>query len=250
MALIIGTAGWAIPAQNRRSFPRAGSNLEKYATKLNGVEINSSFWREHRRSTYERWRDSVAEDFRFSVKLSREFTHFGRLKGSKAAFKKWFANVDGLGSKLGVLLIQTPGKLGFSKAQSARFFANLRSHYDGPVALEARNQEWASKAAESVLRRFQISRVIADPQKIEAGELFQHVAYFRLHGSPVIYKSKYTPRVLRDWAARVNRARKNGFEVWCIFDNTGMSHALSNALSVKRLTLGQPLSTRSTASKS
>lgn len=50
-----GTAGWSIPAANREAFPGAGSILERYARKMNWVEINSSFYRPHRRETYERW---------------------------------------------------------------------------------------------------------------------------------------------------------------------------------------------------
>jgi uncharacterized protein YecE (DUF72 family) len=38
---------------------------------LNGVEINSSFYRPHKRATYERWATAVSADFRFSVKVPR-----------------------------------------------------------------------------------------------------------------------------------------------------------------------------------
>jgi hypothetical protein len=51
----IGTAGWSIGAEYRDAFPAEGSLLERYAARFDTVEINSSFHRPHRRSTYERW---------------------------------------------------------------------------------------------------------------------------------------------------------------------------------------------------
>jgi uncharacterized protein YecE (DUF72 family) len=60
----IGCAGWAIPKQHASSFPPSGSHLERYAQRFTAVEINSSFYRPHRRAAYERcrersWRDAA-----------------------------------------------------------------------------------------------------------------------------------------------------------------------------------------------
>ncbi len=67
----IGTAGWGIPRDDDAAFPAGGSRLERYAARLRCVEINSSFYRSHRRSTYERWAHTVPEEFRFAVKSRR-----------------------------------------------------------------------------------------------------------------------------------------------------------------------------------
>jgi hypothetical protein len=40
MSLIIGTAGWSIPAKDSSSFPQGGSNLQRYAARFRGVEVN------------------------------------------------------------------------------------------------------------------------------------------------------------------------------------------------------------------
>jgi uncharacterized protein YecE (DUF72 family) len=44
----IGTAGWALPAPVRDEFGEGESNLARYATRLGGFEVNSSFHRRHR----------------------------------------------------------------------------------------------------------------------------------------------------------------------------------------------------------
>ena len=71
----VGTAGWALPVAFRDQFPADGSHLARYASVFGAVEINSSFYRAHLRSTYSRWAASVPEDFRFSVKMPKTITH-------------------------------------------------------------------------------------------------------------------------------------------------------------------------------
>ncbi|MEZ0171131.1 DUF72 domain-containing protein [Microvirga sp. TS319] len=47
--------------------------MERYSTVLNAVEINSSFYRPHRPSTYARWAASVPEHFHFAVKIPEDY---------------------------------------------------------------------------------------------------------------------------------------------------------------------------------
>ncbi len=59
MRFRIGTAGWTVPKQHLALFSAGAegakvSHLERYASRLSCVEINSSFHRPHRRSTWER----------------------------------------------------------------------------------------------------------------------------------------------------------------------------------------------------
>lgn len=70
--LFIGTAGWGIPQSSKQRFDGSSpgqTQLERYAQKLSAVEINSSFYRPHKRTTYERWAAATPPAFRFSVKL-------------------------------------------------------------------------------------------------------------------------------------------------------------------------------------
>src|ERR1700712_4304266 len=96
-------AGWSLPRAEQACFPDAGSHLERYAARFDAVEINSSFHRPHRRSTYERWAASVPAGFRFSVKLPREITHRLRLTDIDAKLGDFAEKVSGLGEKLGAL---------------------------------------------------------------------------------------------------------------------------------------------------
>src|SRR5665213_494195 len=111
--VFIGTAGWSIPTKYAAAFPNTGSHLDRYGTRLKAVEINSSFYRPHQRTTYERWAASVPADFRFSVKLPRSITPNQRLTDCDDLLARFVEESAGLGAKLGVILVQLPPSLAY-----------------------------------------------------------------------------------------------------------------------------------------
>ena len=64
----IGTAGWTIPKQASAAFASGESALDRYATRFNAVEINSTFYRPHQPKPFARRAATVGENFRFSLK--------------------------------------------------------------------------------------------------------------------------------------------------------------------------------------
>jgi uncharacterized protein YecE (DUF72 family) len=231
--LRIGTAGWNVPARYAAAVPAGGNQLERYARALNAVEINSSFYRPHRRKTYERWAASTPEAFRFSVKLPRAITHLARLENCDAMLGRFLDEVAGLGDKLGVLLVQLPPKLGFEAEAAGRFFDGLQARSATPVALEPRNASWFARGMEAWLAAHKIARVAADPARVaRAGEPggWDGLAYFRWHGAPRIYYSGYDDTALEALWRRLGESVKGGAETWCIFDNTASGAAFGNAL--------------------
>src|SRR4028119_2205755 len=99
----IGTAGWSIPIDAAQAFPSGGTGLERYSAVLSCAEINSSFHRPHRASTWEKWRDSVPPCFRFSVKLPKTITHERRLVDCGELLSDFLKQVALLEDKLAVL---------------------------------------------------------------------------------------------------------------------------------------------------
>lgn len=238
----IGTAAWTIPKEHKDKFAPEGSHLERYAKTLNAVEINSSFYRQHKRATYERWSETVPEDFRFSVKLERLFTHERKLADPGSALVERVAGIKGLGNKLGCLLVQLPPKLAFEDAVAWSFFETLREIYDGPIAFEPRNESWNSSDAIKLRRECRLSPVYADPESYNGANAplanttgAELVHYFRLHGSPEIYKSIYEKDRLAKFTKQMKASAKEVSEVWCIFDNTTYGHATQNALEMSDL---------------
>jgi uncharacterized protein YecE (DUF72 family) len=235
--ILIGCAGWSLSAAVATAFPAAGSHLQRYAAVLPAVEINSSFYRPHRPATYARWRDSVPDDFRFSVKLPRTISHEQGLRDAEELLDRFMAEAGMLQHKLGCLLLQLPPSLRFVAADAETFFKLLRQRTDVAVACEPRHAGWFSTAAADLMQRYRIGFVHADPPPVRntMPPAVSGIAYLRLHGSPEIYRSPYEQDFLAALAHRIEGLRKEAGQVWCVFDNTAAGHALPNALALMQL---------------
>lgn len=234
----IGCAGWAIRREHSGRFASAGTHLQRYATVFNCVEINSCFYRPHRRSTYERWASSVPDDFRFAVKLPKRITHELRLVSAVAPLEQFLDETAGLGSKLGPILIQLPPSFAYDAAAAPAFFGELRDRFSGEVVFEPRHESWFTPEVETFLRAMRVARVAADPARVpSAGEpgAYEDLVYYRLHGSPRVYYSAYPLETLSGIAGTLEDKTDQGVSTWCIFDNTALGAATSDALTVKRL---------------
>lgn len=235
MALLIGCAGWNLPKESAGHFPSTGTHLARYASILNAVEINSSFYRSHRPSSYARWAASTPSDFRFSVKLPKQITHVNRLRNVQLLIERFRSETVSLGDKLGPVLVQLPPSLAFDLVIAESFFDDLRARLSGPIVCEPRHSSWFHPNPYSLMTAFSIGRVAADPsilpQAAEPGGC-QSVCYFRWHGSPDMYYSSYDDTRLDELADRIRDAAAHASDVWCIFDNTARGAATQNALSL------------------
>lgn len=231
----IGTAGWSIPTLYKEDIPPAGSHLERYAKRFSIVEINSSFHKPHRRETYERWARSVPEQFRFAVKTPKAMTHEQRLVGCEPLADVFFQQVEGLGEKLSVILVQLPPSLAFEPDVARAFFTMVSKRTKARLICEPRHASWFDAEADTLLAGRHVSRVAADPAPVPAAAVpggWGGLAYFRWHGTPRMYCSDYDRESLERIRRQVETAAASGAEVWGIFDNTAASHALGNALTV------------------
>lgn len=165
---MVGTAAWSIPAQHAHGFPAGGSHLERYSRRFPAVEINSSFYRPHRPSTYQRWASTVPAHFRFAVKLPKEITHLRRLADVDGPLERFLAEAGALGEKLGPLLVQLPPGFAVDARRVAAFLERLRSRAQGDVVCEPRHRSWFTAEAERLLSGFRVARAAADPALVPA----------------------------------------------------------------------------------
>ncbi|MFO7338729.1 MAG: DUF72 domain-containing protein [Lysobacteraceae bacterium] len=232
----IGCAGWSVPSRHAALFGPGDSALARYATRFDVVEVDSSFHRPHRRATWERWAATVPAGFRFSVKLPRTISHELGLRRAGPALDRFLAGVEGLGDRLGGFLLQLPPRLELDMRSASVFLAMFRRRSDAPLACEPRHASWSTPRAEALLERHGVGRVAADPPRLPGGG---HPAasarwrYWRWHGSPRVYYSRYDEDALRTLAAEVRAA--GGGERWVVFDNTAHGHAVADAARLQAL---------------
>jgi uncharacterized protein YecE (DUF72 family) len=239
VTLYVGTAGWNIPRLHRSQFDAEGSQLQRYASRLNAAEINSSFYRPHAAAVYQRWAAAVPPAFRFAVKIPKLITHERALLRAREPLTRFVAEIAGLGTALGPLLLQLPPSFAFDARRVGRFLQLLRQLHAGPVVCEPRHPTWTSAAAERLLIAHQVSRVAADPPRADGLAVpggWPGLIYYRWHGSPRPYFSPYAPA---DLARLAGSVAGTATESWCIFDNTGSGAAAGNALELTSL-LAEP----------
>jgi uncharacterized protein YecE (DUF72 family) len=167
------------------------------------------------------------------VKVPKQITHELRLARPGKPLDAFLESIAPLGRKLGCLLVQLPPSLAFERPVVVRFLKALRARHAGAVVLEPRHASWFAPVADELLAGSRIGRVAADPPRAEEDKVpggWAGIAYYRLHGSPVMYRSSYDSKYLAGLAKRMKEIRAAGAEAWCIFDNTMLGAAAANAL--------------------
>jgi uncharacterized protein YecE (DUF72 family) len=134
------------------------------------------------------------------------------------------------------VLVQLPPGLAYDPRTVESFFGALRARYRGAVVCEPRHPTWFTGAADRRLEAHGVGRVAADPSCGEGGDEpsgSDRIAYFRLHGSPVMYHSSYSDAALAQFAERMRTLAERS-PVWCVFDNTARGAATINGLDLQR----------------
>ncbi len=233
----VGCAGWSLPSQHAARFDKGESALQRYATRFPVVEINSSFYRNHKPETYARWAQSVPDGFRFSVKMPQAISHEYGLHGAAPLLDPFLGGVEQLGDRLGALLLQLPPQLAYDGRTASAFFRAVRRRTAVPLAFEPRHPSWFTDTADAMLARHEVARVAADPALNPRAALpggARHWSYWRWHGRPRTYYSSYEDRDLQDLAMQASQATALG-PAWIILDNTAHGHAVPNALGLQAL---------------
>lgn len=92
----IGTSGWQYSNWRGSFYPENLPQkdwLRYYSKYFETVEVNSSFYRQTRASTFKKWQEETPPGFTFAVKGNRFITHIKRLKDCEEPLKVFFENV-------------------------------------------------------------------------------------------------------------------------------------------------------------
>jgi uncharacterized protein YecE (DUF72 family) len=231
----IGTSGWQYSHWKGIFYPevlKSADWLSFYAQHLNTIEINVTFYRDVRASTYKKWYSTVPDGFLFSLKMSRFITHIKRLKIESTSMTRFMESASFLQDKLGVILIQLPPGLRYDKGLMQNFLEMLDKGFK--YTIEVRHNTFINDTFFSLLKEKDIALCIADT----AGrfpyceEITAQFVYIRLHGAKRLYASNYSDEELRTWRDRILLWGK---ETFIYFDNDFMGYAVKNAIALKKM---------------
>ncbi len=227
----IGTSGWSYPHWRGCFYPRSlpqAEWLSFYAERFSTVELNTTFYRLPNAESVAAWREATPPDFLFAAKVSRYVSHMKRLKDPAETLSRFLERVEGLGSKLGPLLVQLPPHWTCNEERLRAFLqAAGKGHR---FAVELRNESWWSESVETILRAngsalclFHLAGVWSP--KVETADF----VYFRLHGPGDAYSGRYDAVTLRRVADWCRDWRARNLDVFGYFDNDESAHAAANA---------------------
>ncbi len=264
--LRIGLSGWSYPRWRGVFYPSGlaqHDELGYVSARFPTVEVNASFYRLQRPTTYRRWAQAVPEGFVFAVKGSRYIAHLTRLHSRPAMANFLASGVLALGDKLGPLLWQLPARTRYDRAELESFLgllprstleaARLATEQDrlpadqvwldpGPDrplrhALEVRHESFRDPDAYGLLAEHDVALVVADsagefPRFDEDTASFRYV---RLHGDTELYTSGYSDVALGSWVRRIADWRASGRDVYVYFDNDAKVRAPVDAARLQQL---------------
>jgi uncharacterized protein YecE (DUF72 family) len=218
--------------------------------------VESTFRRIPRPETTALWASHVAAnpDFRFAVRLHREFTHERNLDpASIEAFHEAMGPLA-RARRLGCLVMQMPASFKFTAENRGYLIRLRRIFHEFPLVAELRHRSWAADEALGTLVDYHIGFANLDqPESVCAmqpsSRLTTGIGYFKLHGRTAIpghldFEDEgaapagpylYSLADLEAWQRRIDYVRRFASDVYVAFANSASACSLTNALQMESL---------------
>ncbi|WP_052417218.1 DUF72 domain-containing protein [Cellvibrio mixtus] len=226
---------------NKENFPdefKSGTRLQYYSTLFNSLEINSSFYKTPQPQTFSKWEHEVNNDFRFTVKMSRDITHSKKLDFHPEDLEKFMDAARHIESKKGALLIQFPASITadycFKIEDLIKQTQSLQGASKWDIAIEVRHNSWHNMATYNMLTRHGASMVFHDmpTSKTPLDQSATNIIYIRFHGAAGDYKGSYRIDDMEKYIELIIHSYKIGKTIFVYFNNI-IGNAYENALSLQ-----------------
>jgi len=240
MKTYIGCSGYHYDDWNKKFYPDhipKNQWLEYYAKHFNTVEINNTFYKMPSDKVLKEWKNRTSENFKFTVKANRYFTHLKKLKidqDFRNRLQSFIDIISQLEDQLGCILWQLPGNLRENIPKLEKF-CNLLNK-DICNVIEFRHKSWFNEKVYNVLKENRVSFCIlsAPDQLPEEVLATSDTVYLRFHGKDDWYNYYYSEKELKDWQKRILNI-KNVNQFYAYFNNDQHAYAVDNAQTLNSL---------------
>ncbi|MCW1301399.1 MAG: DUF72 domain-containing protein [Candidatus Nanoarchaeia archaeon] len=226
--IFVGTSGWAY------GWNPDGFDWYLQNSKLNAVELNSSFYRFPFPSQVKGW-SRKGKELRWSIKVNRLISHV--FKFSERAFSTWrkFQKLfEPMELLIDFYLFQLPPNMGINTLHKVEKFIR-QTKLSEKFALEARNKNWFQEEILRWAENLGITFVSVDapiytelPREIYCTN---GIVYLRMHGRTDWYMHDYSDKELKEVAKKL--AKSGAKKIYVFFNN---DHAmLTNAQAMLKL---------------
>ncbi len=237
MKFYIGTSGWSYSSFQKIFYPpelKSKDWLKFYSQNFDTVELNVTFYRTPRPSTFKKWYEETPPHFVFSLKVPKIITHMKKLRDIKEPLENFLKSISPLQEKARVLLFQLPPSLSYEREGMEEFLKILSAEYK--KVIEIRNRSFHCEEFVELLKKYNVCLCFSDCGKrypswyeVQTTDFL----YLRLHGAKELYVSNYEEEELQALVEKIRRFEAE--EVYVYFDNTALGYALQNALYLKNL---------------
>lgn len=182
--------------------------LAFYATRLNSVELNTTFYHWPKPSSLQAWAAAVPEGFRFAIKAHRWLANPLNVDRFEAGLPELRTLYGTLGAALGPVLFKLPPPAAASTERLGRFLRLVPAGWR--VAFEFAHPSWADDAITRLLEDARAAACAVD----EGDNLLSFrgaYVYLRLR------RDRYGAKALAGWAERVRAALAEGRDVYLYF---------------------------------
>jgi uncharacterized protein YecE (DUF72 family) len=209
--------------------------LAFYASKINSVELNVTFYRLLKKEAFDKWYRETPSDFSFVLKGSRFVTHIKKLKDVEMPLSTFFNITTPLGKKLEVVLWQFPPNLKVN-LRSLEDFIEYLNQYPARQVFEFKNKNWFNKKVFKILSASNIAICMSDwPDYADEVPLTANFVYLYRQGEEGKYASSYTTEQLQKDAKLIKEYMLQGKDVYIYFNNDAFGYAPQNAMELRAI---------------
>jgi uncharacterized protein YecE (DUF72 family) len=184
--LLVGCSGWSYkdwvgPFYNKEIQPK--DYLKVYSRTFSCVEVDSSFYRIPNSLMVRHWKQSTPADFLFAPKMPKKISHENKLQDYEETLSYFYRMIEGLGEKLGPIVLQLPPSVKVSEHLSA--IETLMTSFDPKFrhAIEFRHKSWFVPEVYNLLRKHDVALVWSINQYLETpSEITTDFIYLRFVG--------------------------------------------------------------------
>ena len=200
-----------------------------YSERFSTLELNVSFYKFPTLKTLLLWHEKSPEHFIFSVKAPQLITHYKQMKECTSLLVDFYTVCrDGLLDKLGPLLFQFPARFVFSEERLDRIVKQLDPAFLNVV--EFRDKSWWNEKVGNALAAANIAFCGQSfPNLPDDVVRTANFLYYRFHGIPDLYYSKYNEEEIKEKADQVLAQSEALQSAFVYFNNTAAIGAIDNA---------------------
>ena len=237
MAIHIGTSGWSYEHWDGVLYPPgmpARDRLARYVQHFDTVELNASFYRWPRETTFAGWHRRLPPGFLLSVKAPRGLTHAKKLFAPEVWIERISRSWHELGSSRAVLLVQLPPNMVRDDARLDFFLGAMPPWIT--VAVEFRHPSWHVEEVFQLLERYGAAYCIMSGADLPCIlRATSSTVYLRMHGPDehTLYGGSYSDADLDWWADRIREWDAAGRDTYVYFNNDGGGNAVRNGWALR-----------------